>query len=230
MPHARFLCLLMFLLLGGCASSLPQTAVLDPGEPASTIWLVYRDWHTSLLIDGEEFRQYSRQLQHDPRLARELAPALVVRVGWGDGDYFTGKSKTAGTATRALFASRHSAMQFIGYERDPLAVIPEDTRVSLRVSREGLAALVAYIDASLATNDGAALRYMPAYVENAGVFFESSKAYGLFNNCNTWTGEALSTAGLPVRSAFRLTPRSIFEQAQGIAAQQQLAQAAVAGP
>ncbi|MBK6740134.1 MAG: DUF2459 domain-containing protein, partial [Haliea sp.] len=58
------------------------------------------------------------------------------------------------------------------------------------MSEADIAALVAYIDASL-LESGGALVPLRSYTENAGVFFESSKAYGLLNNCNTWTGEAL---------------------------------------
>ncbi|MGV3590311.1 MAG: DUF2459 domain-containing protein, partial [Gammaproteobacteria bacterium] len=60
-----------------------------------------------------------------------------------------------------------------------------------------------------------------AYVDNSGVFFEASQRYGLFNNCNTWSGDALRAAGLPIRGAFNLTAKSVFEQARQIAAYQQ---------
>ncbi|MBK6741070.1 MAG: DUF2459 domain-containing protein [Haliea sp.] len=77
---------------------------------------------------------------------------------------------------------------------------------------------------------GGALVPLRSYTENAGVFFESrAKAYGLLNNCNTWTGEALRSAGLPVKSAFNLTSRSIFEQAQAITRMQSPAPAAAGG-
>jgi uncharacterized protein (TIGR02117 family) len=209
-------CLLM--LLGACRSMPdPVDVSFTPGD--ATLWLVYRDWHTSLLIDGELFRRYSSQWQRHPSLQLQLQAARVVRVGWGDGDYFTGKSKSTGTATLALFASSHSALQFIGYDHDPLPAIPAQTRTPLRVSEADIAALVAYVDASL-RQDAGALVPLQSYVADAGVFFESNKSYGLFNNCNTWSGEALQSAGLPVRSALHLTPSSIFEQAQNITALQ----------
>lgn len=216
------------LLLQSACHSLPDPAAVSFAPHDPTLWVVYRDWHTSLLIDGDLFRRYSQAWQRDPALQHELGGARVVRVGWGDGDYFTGKSKSAGTATRALFVSHYSALQFIGYEYDPLPTIPADTRTPLRVSEADIAALVAYIDASL-LESGGALVPLRSYTENAGVFFESSKAYGLLNNCNTWTGEALQSAGLPVKSAFNLTSRSIFEQAQAITRMQSPAPAASGG-
>jgi len=222
----RLSVVLLFCLTGAlsaCRSVPDLTSVaFAPDDP--TLWLVYREWHTSLLIDGDLYRRYSKSWQQHPSLQAELENALVVRVGWGDGDYFTGKSKSAGTATRALLASNYSALQFIGYEVDPLPTIPAETRTPLRVSEEAIAELVAYVDASLLEKEGK-LQPLQSYVENAGVFFQSSKSYGLFNNCNTWSGEALRTAGLPIKSALKLTPRSIFEQAQAITALQSAQQA-----
>lgn len=216
------------LLLQSACHTLPDPAAVSFAPEDATLWVVYRDWHTSLLIDGDLFRRYSQAWQRDPALQRELGSARVVRVGWGDGDYFTGKSKSAGTATLALFVSHYSALQFIGYEYDPLPTIPADTRTPLRVSETDIAALVAYIDASL-RESGGALVPLRSYTDNAGVFFESSKQYGLLNNCNTWTGEALRSAGLPVKSAFNLTSRSIFEQAQAITLMQSPAPATAGG-
>jgi uncharacterized protein (TIGR02117 family) len=212
MPRLLLSCL---LLLQGACHSLPDPASVSFAPQDATLWLVYRDWHTSLLIDGDLYRRYSRTWQRDPALQQELGGARVVRVGWGDGDYFTGKSTGIGTATRALFVSHYSALQLIGYDYDPLPGIPADTRTPLRVSEADIAALVAYIDASL-LESGGALVPLRSYTDNAGVFFESSKQYGLLNNCNTWTGEALQSAGLPVKSTFNLTSQSVFEQAQAI--------------
>ncbi|MBK6740865.1 MAG: DUF2459 domain-containing protein [Haliea sp.] len=215
------------LLLQSACHSLPDPAAVSFAPDDATLWVIYREWHTSLLFDGDLFRRYSRAWQRDPALQREAGGARMVRVSWGDGDYFTGKSKSAGTATRALFVSHYSALQFIGYEYDPCPRFPP-TREPARVSEADIAALVAYIDASL-LESGGALVPLRSYTENAGVFFESSKAYGLLNNCNTWTGEALQSAGLPVKSAFNLTSRSIFEQAQAITLMQGPAPAASGG-
>jgi uncharacterized protein (TIGR02117 family) len=216
--------LLSCLLLLGACRSVPDPVALAFAPEDATLWLVYHDWHTSLLIDGELFRRYSAEWRRHPSLQMELEAARTVRVGWGDGDYFTGRSKSTGTAAVALFASHNSALQFIGYESDPLPTIPQETRAPLRVSAEDIAALVAYVDASL-RQEGSTLVPLQSYVDNAGVFFESNKHYGLFNNCNTWTGEALQSAGLPVRSALHLTPSSIFEQARAIATIQSAMQA-----
>lgn len=220
----RALAVLLALLTTACSTLHTDTAAIPVRDTTHTIYYIYRDWHTSIMLDAATYRSLSTLPQIDASLDTEVAPAGYVRIGWGDGDYYTGKSTSIGTATRALFASRYSAIQVIGYTADPFARIPAETRVPLRITDDAMQELVAYLDASFTRDgrdEGQALRPLQAYVENSGVFFEASQHYGLFNNCNTWSGEALRAAGLPVRGAFHLTAQSVFEQARAIAEYQQ---------
>ncbi len=200
---------------------LPDTAAIPVSATPHTIYYIYRDWHTSIMFDANTYRALSQLPQINEALNTEVAPAGYVRIGWGDGDYYTGKSTSVATATRALFASRYSAIQVIGYTADPFARIPQETRVALHITDSAMQELVKYLDTSFARNAEEALLPLPAYVENSGVFFEASQKYGLLNNCNTWSGEALIAAGLPIRSTFHLTAQSVFEQARVIAEYQQ---------
>lgn len=210
----------VLLALVTSCSSLPDPALIPLTDTPNTIYFIYRDWHTSVMVDGQRFRELSA-MARSGSLNTEVENASYVRVGWGDGEYFTGRSTTFGTATKALFMSDYSAMQFMGYESDPFQSIPAETRVPLNISDEALAELIRYIDASIAQDDNGATLPLPAYVENSGIFLQSSKRYGLLNNCNSWTGEALQKAGLPIRSAFRLTAQSVFEQARAISVYQE---------
>jgi uncharacterized protein (TIGR02117 family) len=210
---------IVLLLLGSC-SSMPDPAAIPLSDTSNTIYFIYRDWHTSIMVDGSRFREFSKAA-HSGDLGAEVKDARYVRVGWGDGDYFTGKSTTVITATRALLLSGYSAVQFLGYESDPFQSIPAENSVPLAISDAALAELVAYIDASLAYDAAGASMRLPNYVENSGVFLQSSKRYGLLSNCNTWSGTALQVAGLPIRSALHLTAQSVFEQARAISDYQQ---------
>jgi uncharacterized protein (TIGR02117 family) len=210
------LVLLLAVCITACASR-PDPANIPVAATTHTIHFIYRDWHTSVMLDAATYLDLSVAAKSDVALQAEVAPARFVRIGWGDGDYYTGKSTSIGTATRALFASKYSAIQVIGYEVEPFPLIPAQTRVALRITDAAMQELVRYLDASFARNEQNELLQLEAYVENSGVFFEASQHYGLLNNCNTWSGQALQSAGLPIRSAFRLTAQSIFEQARTIA-------------
>ena len=219
--HRRFFGTLLLVLLTSACATGPDVAAIPVTDTPHTIYYIYRDWHTSVMLDAATYRDLSRLPASDTSLNTEVAPAGYVRIGWGDGDYYTGKSTSVVTATRALIASSYSAIQVIGYTADPFARIPEETRVPLRITEQAMRELVAYLDASFAQGDTGKLLPLPGYVENSGVFFEASQKYGLFNTCNTWSSNALRAAGLPMRGALNLTAQSVFEQARAISEYQQ---------
>ncbi len=203
------------LLLQFACSSLPDTKKIPSQHASQQIHFIYREWHTSILLTAEAVRAHSRFLQ------AEAQGTQYIRVGWGDGDYFTGKNKSFGTATKALFLSQYSALQVLSYERSPFADIPAETRVPLAITEPGLRQLIRYIDDSFVLDGVQQPIPLQAYGEGVGHFYQAQGRYGLFSNCNTWSGRALQAAGLPVRSRLQLTAQSVFEQAKAISDFQQ---------
>ncbi|MDR7088167.1 DUF2459 domain-containing protein [Cellvibrio fibrivorans] len=200
--------------LAGC-TSMPAKQKIPVAGTEHTIYFIYREWHTSILIDATTVARHSRYLQ------QEAANQRYIRIGWGDGNYFTGKSKTFGSATKALIASSHSALQVIAYAQPPFASIPPETRVPIAITDKGVRKLIRSLDKSFALDESGLVIPLQAYVTDAGNFYQASGHYSLFSNCNTWSGRALQAAGLPVRSGLQLTAQSIFEQARAISEYQQ---------
>lgn len=189
---------------------MPAKQKIPVANTEHTIYFIYRDWHTSILLDAKTVALHSRHLQQEAQGQR------YIRIGWGDGNYFTGKSKTFGAATKALIASSHSALQVITYSQSPFASIPADTLVPIAITDQGLRDLIRYLDESFARDESGSVISLPAYVTDAGHFYKASGHYSVFSNCNTWSGRALQAAGLPVRSSLQLTAQSVFEQARYI--------------
>lgn len=206
---SRTTIILLLTLLSGC-QALPSARQVPLENTPHTIYFIYEGWHTSILLETRSAIPYSRYLRDD------FAGQRYVRFGWGDGDYFTGKQKTVGAATKALFVSRYSAVQVLPYIRDPLAHIPVETRVPLAITDKGMKRLVRYLESSLVLDEQGKPLPLPSYVENAGSFYLAQNHYSVFSNCNTWSSGALQRAGLPVRSRLHLTPQSVFEQASAI--------------
>jgi uncharacterized protein (TIGR02117 family) len=200
--------------LAGC-TSLPAKQKIPVANTEHTIYFIYREWHTSILIDAKTVARHSQYLR------QEAANQRYIRIGWGDGNYFTGKSKTLGSATKALIASSHSALQVIAYAQPPFASIPPETRVPIAITDKGMRKLIRSLDKSFALDESGLVIPLQAYVTDAGNFYQASGHYSLFSNCNTWSGRALQAAGLPVRSGLQLTAQSIFEQARAISEYQQ---------
>jgi hypothetical protein len=106
----RCLLALLFLNLLGCSSTAVKP-VAPSVQLEHKILFVYRDWHTSIILSTQAYRRYSKLLPQSELLQQALGSYDYIRIGWGDGTYFTGKSKTLGAATKALFASDFSALQ-----------------------------------------------------------------------------------------------------------------------
>ena len=202
---------LMSLLLVGCAS-MPRTQDIPAANAKHTIYFIYKGFHTSILLDAKAV------VAHNPQLAKDLAGQTYARIGWGDGDYFTGKSKSVGTATKALIASGYSAVQLLPYDYEPFDEIPPESIVPLAITGEGLRQMTVYLGKSIAVDEQGKLMRLPAFGDAMGSFFQSQYHYSVFSNCNTWSGKALRSAGLPV--ANRLTAKGLFEQAKFISERQ----------
>jgi uncharacterized protein (TIGR02117 family) len=194
-------------MLNGCATT-PRAQDVPIANTKHIIYFIYRGWHTSVLIDAKTVARYS------PLLTNDLRNEKFARVGWGDGDYFTGKSKTWGTAAKALIASHYSAVQLLTYDYDPFDEIPQDTIVPLAISDEGMRNLITHINNSIARDASDMPVRLPALGNAMGVFFQANGHYSVVSNCNTWSGQALRTAGMPVSS--RLTASGVFAQAKAV--------------
>lgn len=203
---AKIILLLSFFLVG-CAS-MPPTKNIPAVNTKHTIYFIYRGWHTSILLDAKLLAA------QNPQLATDLKGQKYARVGWGDGDYFTGKNKSTVTAAKALVASGYSAVQLLTYDYEPFTEIPAETLVPLVITDEGMQKLITYLSGSIALDRQGEPVRLPAFGDAMGSFFQSKDHYSVFTNCNTWSGNALRAAGLPV--ANRLTAQGIFDQARFI--------------
>ncbi|RYY04000.1 MAG: DUF2459 domain-containing protein [Gammaproteobacteria bacterium] len=187
---------------------MPRNQDIPVANTKHTIYFIYRGWHTSVLVEAKIL---ATQI---PKLAPDLKNQKYARVGWGDGDYFTGKNKSVSAAAKALVASGYSAVQLLPYDYEPFTEIPTETIVPLAVTDQGLHQLLVYLGNSIAVDDQGELIRLPAFGDAMGSFFRSKSSYGIFSNCNTWSGNALRAAGLPV--ANRLTAQGVFDQARFI--------------
>lgn len=199
--------LVCIFTLSSCVSA-PGKREIPTTNTQHTIYFIYRGWHTSVLMDAKTLARYA------PLLANDLHNEKFARVGWGDGDYFTGKSKSWSTAAKALVASNYSAVQLLTYDYDPFDEIPADTIVPLAISDDGIRNLIAHIQNSIALDMKGVPVRLPALGNAMGTFFQATGHYSAFSNCNTWSGHALRMAGLPVSS--RLTASGVFTQAKAI--------------
>ena len=184
---------------------MPRTQDVPLVNAHNIVYLIYRGWHTSVMLDAKTLAAES------PLLKKQLRGQRYARVGFGDGDYFTGRDKSVAAAARALFASRYSALQLLTYDYDPFDEIPAQTLVPLALTDEGMRNLIRHINRSISVDAQGEAVQLAAQGDAMGNFYLGDIRYSAFSNCNTWLGLALRQAGLPIAS--RLTSSGVFEQA-----------------
>lgn len=205
------LILILFVFFLTACTNLPDVNKIPQKNLAHKIYFEYEKWHTSILIPAESVEKHSLYFAD---IAKQKS---YVRFGWGDGDFFTGKSKTLMTGAKALVASSYSAIQVLDYWQDPLGDLPPQTHVVLMISEKRMKDLIRYIDESVELDERGRPVSLIAFDEGTGYFYRGKGKYSALSNCNTWSSSALQQAGIPIKSSFKLTAESVFEQAKVIA-------------
>jgi uncharacterized protein (TIGR02117 family) len=186
-------------LYAATAFSLPLLPVGTPA-PAADIeaYVVSNGVHTDLVLPVRSER-IDWTTVFDPAHFRSMPPdASFVAIGWGDREFFLNtpewRDLTVGRAVGALSGTGRSLMHVTWLRRADLG-----TRVwRLPLDAAGHDALVQHITATLHDGTPPARPVPGRHYGPTDAFFEARGAYDLFTTCNTWTGQGLRAARVPV--------------------------------
>jgi hypothetical protein len=211
---AFFSCLLACLT--GCVT-LPKWDAASARHWRHPIFYEYDSWHSSIIIPAPLVAKYSQRFGH---LASKRA---FLGFGYGDIDYFTGRDTSLRSGAKALAFSDGPALQILDYVQDPFGKMSPDRYVKLWVNETQLKNVLRFMDNSVAIDASGAPRALKNDEPNTGYFFVAQGRYSMFSNCNTWAGDALSAAGMPISKTWGLTAGGVYRQAKELArAQEQL--------
>ena len=120
-----------------------------------------------------------------------------IAIGWGDKGFFLDTPSWAelkfSTAVDAIFFPSPCAMH-VQYK----SIKPqENERVAKeKISVENYQALISYIQSSFVLKDQKPIFIVGTSYWGTDHFYEAKGNYHMFNTCNSWTNEALKSAGL----------------------------------
>jgi uncharacterized protein (TIGR02117 family) len=177
----------------------PVNRDFKPAETGVRIYFRPRALHTDLIlpVDTEiiDWRKHFRESDFPA-----IQPGFThLAMGWGERHFYletpTWSDLTAANTASALLWPTRAAMHV---EATTVQSLPEDCQ-SVVLTREAYQRLTVYILDSFEPGDGGRWTHIPdsGYHGN-DTFYEAVGSYHLFNTCNTWTGNALQTAGIPV--------------------------------
>ncbi|HRH75934.1 MAG TPA: DUF2459 domain-containing protein [Cellvibrionaceae bacterium] len=206
--------------LSGCVT-LPQWDNQAAQQWRHAVYYEYESWHSSIIIPAPLVAKHSERFRY------LTAKRAYLGFGYGDINYFTGRDTSLRSGAKALAFSDGPALQVLDYLQDPFASMPKDRYVKLLVNDNQLKSLLQYMDNSVALDATGAPRSIKNEEPNTGFFFVAQGRYSMFSNCNTWAGDALNAAGLPISKTWGLTAGGVYRQAKDLArAQERL----LAGP
>ena len=202
--------LLIGMLLAGCAAPAPP-ADLVAGPKTETIYLVERGWHTDIGVRAAQAGEVLGQL-------RQTFPGVqTLVVGFGERAYLMHREHGAGDMLAALIPGS-GAMLVTALRDSPADAFPAGDVITLLVSERGLARLIEFLTGSFERTPSGAVHELAAGPYSGSLFYASTRNYSGVYTCNTWTAEALQTAGLPVHAQGVLFADDVADQARRIAA------------
>lgn len=178
--------------------SPPAAVTAAAGPPPIEAYVTSNGVHTDLVLPlragGIDWTQV-----FDPAHFGTLpADAAFVAIGWGDREFYLNTPRwrdlTLGRALGAVSGTGRSLLHVTWLRRADLGA----RTWHLPLSPEQADRLRAHVLRTLAPGpDGRAVA-VPGHYGAADAFFEARGAYDLFTTCNTWTGDALRQAGVPM--------------------------------
>jgi uncharacterized protein (TIGR02117 family) len=137
----------------------------------------------------------------DPHAVTDPAVATdYIAIGWGDREFYLNtpewKDLTASRAFHALFGHDSSLIHVEYFSRDDVTHFSQ--RYRLHLTQAQYKSLVNYVLNSTALQHGSAQPIAGRHYGSDDAFFEANGHYNLYTTCNTWTGDGLQVAGVPV--------------------------------
>ncbi|WP_232629198.1 DUF2459 domain-containing protein [Methylobacterium sp. Leaf118] len=208
--------LAVLLVLVTVWTAKPGDPALYPArEPdAETVLLVSHGWHSGLVLRrdsltgagaGAALRTIATRFRDFPE----------IEVGWGEARFYratpTLAAFDASLALKALFTlgGRDGVIQVVGLERPARASFPSADIVPVRVSRAGLARLIARLDASFRLTDGQPVDVGPG-LYGPSLFYAAEGRFSYANVCNHWSANLLNAAGVPVTPVLATHPLGLL--------------------
>ncbi len=180
--------------LASCSQAAPPLAGACPPNPAATITVLSRGWHTELGIPADE-------LQGRLTIFRSIFPgARTIMFGYGKRTFMTARADRASEYLLGPFPGP-AVIEPIGLSTSVQAAYGPGDSVNLSLPPGGLEKLSAFVWNDLAKDASGAPRLVGPGAFPGALFYAANSQYTLAHTCNTWVAEALHQAGLPINPA-----------------------------
>ena len=193
------------LLLSGCAKAVNSFYPPDPNQiDNKTIYIVKDRWHTGIILlkkDADPYIHFFNDFRNN----------RYLEIGWGDEAYYQAEEKTVWMGFKALFLPTDSIIHVAAFQMDPAAYFPKSEVVKLKLSKIGFINLVKFINNSFRLNEKKEVIKLGKGFYGKSGFYRANGTFHIFNNCNTWTAEAIYSSGFPI-NIYTFSAQSVLSQ------------------
>ena len=199
-----FCAVFFFVFLSGCAAAVEQPfARPAAGEAGKRVFVVNYGWHTGIAISKAD-------IPHGLLPEAEDLPGETLEIGWGDRDFYQAPEAGIGLAIKAVFFSDGSVVHVTAFDGAVENHFRGAEIYGLTLSAEGYQRLTQFVSDSFLRPDSPKASRQGLYPNSR--FYPAREKFHLFRNCNSWVGEALEAAGLPVKASLVITAGNLFSQ------------------
>ena len=153
------------------------------------VWVVSNGWHSGIVLARADVPE-----NVIPEIA-DFPQARFFEFGWGDAEFYPAREAGAWLALRAAFPGP-AVIHVAGLSDHPARIWPNVTILHFAVDADALHRLLDFLRRSF-DRAGAGRAVVTARgIYPFSLFYPATGRCHVFNNCNTWTAQALTTMGL----------------------------------
>ncbi|MGA8759055.1 MAG: DUF2459 domain-containing protein [Stellaceae bacterium] len=169
------------------------------------VYVVAGGWHTEIAV------RETAVIGPLAGLAAGISKARYLVFGWGARDFYMARNPGFGDLLRAAFPGP-AVMLVIPLMVQPQAYFGVSNVWPIAITRAGAVHLAWFLWESIAKDArGTPIRAGDGPYPQ-GIFYAATGIYDASNTCNTWTANALRTAGLPVTAAGVVFASQVLKQ------------------
>jgi len=158
-------------------------------EAAHRIWVASNGWHSGIVLARADVPE-----SVIPEIA-DFPHARFFEFGWGDAEFYPAREAGAWLALRAAFPGP-AVMHVAGLPDHPARLWPQVTILPFAVDTQGLRRLLVFLRNSFDRAGAGRAAVTARGIYPFSLFYPATGRFHLFNNCNTWTAQALTAMGL----------------------------------
>ena len=158
-------------------------------EAAHRIWVASNGWHSGIVLARADVPE-----SVIPEIA-DFPHARFFEFGWGDAEFYPAREAGAWLALRAAFPGP-AVMHVAGLPDHPARLWPQVTILPFAVDTQGLRRLLVFLRHSFDRAGAGRAEVTARGIYPFSLFYTATGRFHLFNNCNTWTAQALTAMGL----------------------------------